>query len=380
MSAEEVAACRATRARERDAPRIAALIDARNAVTDRGSGHRDDGSPRSRHPVHHPPCLVACRFRLLAGAVFSPPPQEDGRPRAQGGQPFTRLKATLCDHFGRVPAIPSATDGHLHDRPRRARGPDLRRLAPHRNLHAAVGRREQRVLRQVHVRVRPRRCCGPSRRPASRSCRPGSTRSPASSWAAIPLATMMSQLSGLPDPLRAQGGQDLRHLPARRRRRARGPAALHHRRRRDLGRRDPRRRGRAPGPGRGPRAGRVRDRPRVGRRREARGRGPRAPPAVPRCTSSAAASRYELGSRRSGAASSRCGLRPRPARRHRRGRPSAVVAELARSCRRPRTSPAAGATPGRHEVVAATRRGRSRPRHSRTPRAPMSTITRERAR
>ena len=116
--------------------------------------------------------------------------------------------------------------------------------------------------------------------------RPGSTRSPASSSAAIPLATMISQLSGLPDPLRPQGGQDLRHLPARRGRRARRPAALHHRRRRHLGRRDPRRRGRAPRAGRGPRTGRLRDRPRVGRRREARGRGPRAAPALPRCTSS----------------------------------------------------------------------------------------------
>ena len=35
-------------------------------------GHRDDGSPRSRHPVHHLPCLVARRFRQLAPARCSP--------------------------------------------------------------------------------------------------------------------------------------------------------------------------------------------------------------------------------------------------------------------------------------------------------------------
>ena len=41
--------------------------------------------------------------------------------------------------------------------------------------------------------------------------------------------------------LRAQAGQDLRHVPARRGRRDRRAAAVHHRRRRDVGRRDPRR-------------------------------------------------------------------------------------------------------------------------------------------
>ncbi len=42
----------------------------------------------------------------------------------------------------------------------------------------------------------------------------------------VPLATMISQVTGLPARVRPQGGEDLRHLPARRRRRASTGARL----------------------------------------------------------------------------------------------------------------------------------------------------------
>ena len=56
-----------------------------------------------------------------------------------------------------------------------------------------------------------------------------------------------------PGPLRAQGGEDLRHLRGGRGRRRRRHAGLHRRRRGHVRRRDPRRRGRAPGTRRGAR-------------------------------------------------------------------------------------------------------------------------------
>ena len=148
-------------------------------------GHRDDGSPRSRHPVHHLPCLVARRFRRLAPARCSPPPQAvTVDRRADGGQPLTpfsepaaqRLRRTVPTRWNRP------TDGCRSTA--RARPPDLRRVAPHGHLHAAIGRRQQRVLRQVHVRVRPRAAPGDRGGLRTAGPRPASTRWPASSWAA----------------------------------------------------------------------------------------------------------------------------------------------------------------------------------------------------
>ena len=132
---------------------------------------------------------------------------------------------------------------------------------------------EPRVLRQVPVRVRSRRCCAHRAAHARRWCPPGIDALAGLELGGVPLATMLSQVTRPARPVRSQGGEDLRHLPARRGRRARRPAAVHRRRRGDLRRRGPRRRGRAPRARRDPRTGRVRDRPRVGRRREAGGAG-----------------------------------------------------------------------------------------------------------
>ena len=79
---------------------------------------------------------------------------------------------------------------------------------------------------------------------------------------------------------RSQRSEDLRDVPARRGRRARRLATVHHRGRRHVGRRDSRRCPRVARPRCAARTGAVRDRSRVGRGRQARGRRPRAPAAL----------------------------------------------------------------------------------------------------
>ena len=150
---------------------------------------------------------------------------EDGRPRAQGGQPFTPEMLTLGSprrvRSGAIPSRPMTSAPSPQPRStRELAAADLRRLPPHRNLHPAVGRREQRVLRQVPVRVGSgpaaghRRGLPPAR--AERDRRAGRARARRHPARHDDVAAERP-----PDPLRAQAGQDLRHLPARRGRRAR---------------------------------------------------------------------------------------------------------------------------------------------------------------
>ena len=86
MTVEEVAACERLAERARDVPAADERVTSdgqyvvrsqawvlmvgfassrrlRRVASATPGGHRDDGSPRSRHPVHHLPCLVARRFR-----------------------------------------------------------------------------------------------------------------------------------------------------------------------------------------------------------------------------------------------------------------------------------------------------------------------------
>ena len=75
---------------------------------------------------------------------------------------------------------------------------DRRRVPAHRHLHAPVGAGVARVLRQVPLRDRRRRCWRGWRTrwsgwsPRTPSC------SAASRWAAIPIATVLSSRTGLP--------------------------------------------------------------------------------------------------------------------------------------------------------------------------------------
>ena len=271
----------------------------------------------------------------------------------------------------------------------RSRWPSPHRIrtALARRIHAAShltgtftlrsGVVEQRVLRQVPLRVRPRAAPRHRRGAARRSCRPASTRWPGSSSAACRSPRCMSQVTRTAGALRPQGGEDLRHLPARRGRRARRAAAVHRRRRRHLGRRDARRRRRAPRARRGARTGRLRHRSRVGRRREARGRGPRAARAVHDDASST--SRADRGFagvdphvrssfvRRSISAAVGSARASRAARRRTSSRPSAWITQPA--CLR-------RAEPGLHQVVAQRdRRCIHRLAHPEAAAPPMSTIS-----
>ena len=203
---------------------------------------------------------------------------EDGRPAREGGQPLTRLDSralqTHCRRYRR-PA-----DGHH----RLDRAELAARIYAASHLTGTFTLRSGVVSNEYFDKYMFE--SDPALlRAIAEACVPlvpdGIDALAGLELGGIPLATMMSQLERPPDPLRPQGGQDLRHVPARGGRRARRPAALHHRGRRHLRRRDPRRRGGAAGAGRVARARRLRDRPRVGRRREPRGRGPRAAAALP---------------------------------------------------------------------------------------------------
>ena len=174
--------------------------------------------------MHHPPCLVASRFRLLAGAVFSPPPQEDGRRRAHGGQPLTLLAARAQRTHCRATTqeVPVPTD----EFPLRNPSPDRADLAARIysashltgtfTLRSGVVSNEYfdkymfesdpLLLRDIAT------ACVPL-------VPPGMDALAGLELGGIPLATMISQVGQSPDPLRAQGGQDLRHLPPRRGRR-----------------------------------------------------------------------------------------------------------------------------------------------------------------
>ena len=110
------------------------------------------------------PVIPCTTFRAWSPAVSGswqparclPASAGDGRRARKAVNRSRRSTPALSEHVGRRYR---PGDGRRADaRP----PPDLRRLAPHRHVHAAVGRREQRVLRQVHVRVRSRRCSGTS--------------------------------------------------------------------------------------------------------------------------------------------------------------------------------------------------------------------------
>ncbi len=163
----------------------------------------------------------------------------DVRGRRPSGQRDKRIRSRA-----RRPEVPFGRMDRTRPRP-----PHLRRRAPHRNVHAAVGRGEPRVLRQVPLRVRSAAARRHRRRRARRSCPTAIDALAGLELGGVPLATMISQVTRPARRLRPQGGQDLRHLPARRGRRGRRPAPVHHRRRRHLRRRDPRRRRRSCGPG-----------------------------------------------------------------------------------------------------------------------------------
>ena len=157
---------------------------------------------------------------MLAGAVSPRLRSQDGRRRGRRSTAHASAASAVADRVRFVANGTVPTDGRRTGSTALAAA-IYAAVAPHRDVHAAVGRREQRVLRQVPVRVRSRRCSRdiaaacvplvPGRH--RRAGRPRARRRPA----------RHDDVAGhrAAGPLRAQGGEDLRHVPARRRRRAR---------------------------------------------------------------------------------------------------------------------------------------------------------------
>ena len=210
---------------------------------------------------------------------------------------------------------------------------------------------------------RTRSCFSPSPRHPWPWCRPGSTRSAGLELGGIPLATMMSQLTSLPTRFvrkqaktygtcrLAEGGElegqrlciieDVVTSGG-----AILDAAVELRAR-----------------GRGARTRCLRDRSGVGRRGEARSRGPRPPPAVP----DARADRVTIRSRLYAARFQQCSLRLQLGRRriavHTQPGVAEAGAHVVDHARRRRT-----ATNPRRRAGPSARRRRIRSPHSRTPR------------
>src|SRR5262249_49087567 len=158
---------------EAEASRRAKLASPTNTDTCKRGGRLTAPSPCRKAGRRAPPSTPSTAEHLPVGppllARRGPPqllPAAGDKPHAPKSTLTFRSRSLRAGIPGpRALAAPHAGWEHASRSfgghgPRRARPPHLRRLAPDRRVHAPVGCREPRVLRQVPLRGRARAAAG----------------------------------------------------------------------------------------------------------------------------------------------------------------------------------------------------------------------------